>query len=131
MGIKASLVLRDAAAEVGESVNVASDSNLGPKFDRSAGPASRVLRQVAGDAWYIDASGVTQLGTWPTRKVPSAFTVENQDGARGLFTIATEDYAAWLPGATFTAAFISGTYTVNAVSFTFGDDGKLRLEVLT
>ncbi len=130
-GVNLSMVLGDAAREVGERVNVPNDTVIGNAYARERGPASRVLRQLAGENWYMDPDGVTQIRPWPTRPIRSPFTVEDQDGGAGRVTIATEDYAAWLPGATFSSPFLDATYTVCGVLYRFADDGTFRLEVLT
>jgi hypothetical protein len=128
-GVRVSLVLRDVASEVGEKVNVQADRAIGTKYVREECPASRVLRQVS-PSWYVDENGVTQVADRPVRKVSSAFTVVSHDGAAGRVVVATEDYAAWMPGATFSSPFISGTFTANGVEIRLTDDGTARLEVL-
>jgi hypothetical protein len=130
-GIQLSLVLGDAAQECGEKVNVPDDQTIGVKYVREGGPASKVLRQLAGPDWYVDPKGVTQIAAWPATQVQSSFTIESQSGGPGLSVIATEDYASWLPGTTFTSPFYPGTHTNKGVFFRVPDDGKLRLEVLT
>ncbi len=130
-GVKLGMILGDAAQEVGERVNVPTDTIVGTGYAREKAPASRVLRQLAGANWYIDPEGVTQIAAWPARKVPSPFSVEAFDGGRGLVTIATEDYASWLPGCTFTAPTLEGTLTNCGVTYRFDGSGTFRLEVLT
>lgn len=130
-GIKLSLVLGDAALEVGEDVNVPTDQVIGSDFVRETAPASRVLRQLAGPTWYIDPAGVTQIAPWPTTVVASDFTVTRQDGGQGVVEVATEDPASWLPGCTFSGPTIDGTYTNKGTRIAFDDGGKLRIEVLT
>lgn len=130
-GVRLGMVVRDAASEVGERVNVPADVVLGTGYVRENARASRVLRQVAGQNWYCDKDGVTQIAAWPTRKVPSEFQVMEQDGGRGKIGIATEDYASWLPGCTFTSSVTVGTLTNAGVLYSFANDGKFRLEVLT
>lgn len=130
-GVKLGLILGDAASEVGEKVNVPNDSIVGTGYVRERGPASRVLRQLAGADWYIDSAGVTQIAPWPARKVPTSFSVEDQDGGQGRVTIATEDYVSWMPGCTFTAPTLDGTFANCGVLYKFDGEGKFRLEVLT
>ncbi len=130
-GVKLGMVLSDAALEVGEKVNVLNDVIVGTGYAREKAPASRVLRQLAGANWYVDRDGVTQIDAWPTRNVTSPFSVEDQDGGRGWVTIATEDYAGWLPGCTFTAPTLEGTFTNCGALYTFDADGRFRLEILT
>lgn len=130
-GVKLSLVLNDAASEVGEQVNVPNDQTIGPGFVRENGPASRVLRQLAGANWYCDNDGVTQIAAWPSTRIPPPFDVINQDGGQGMIEIATEDYAAWMPGRTFVATNLDGVFTSGGVTYNFAEDGTFRLHVLT
>lgn len=126
-GIKASTLLRDAAAACGESIGLNQDRTIGTAWNRAKEPASRVLRSILGAAWWIDLLGVTQCQD-RTLKTPIAtpFTVENFDGGLGVVTIATEDPASWMPARTFTAPVIPQSRTLSDVQFSFGDNGKLR-----
>ncbi len=133
LGIKLSTVLRDVAARVGESVVLSApfaSQVVGVFWSREEAPASRTLGSTVGKSWYVDAAGVTQIGTWPTVAIASAFDVTEYDPARGLYTIATEDPAAWVPGATFTKPpIVPGVVTVSSVSIVLDDEQRLRLEV--
>lgn len=130
-GVRASLLLSDAAKLVGERVNVPNDAVIASTYTRAAGPASLLLSDVAGESWYVDAAGVTQIAAWPTAPIQSQFTVTNQDGAAGTITVATEDYAEWVPGKTFSSPFTVGTFTVRGLELMMKDDGIARIEVLT
>lgn len=130
-GVQASMVLRDAASEVGETVNLASDSSLGTDFVREADRASNVLEQVSAGVWWIDPAGTTQVGPRETVVVGSDFQVVEWSGAKGRFTIATEDYASWLPGASFTSPTVTTAQSVSSVTYAFENDGRFRLDVLT
>ena len=68
-GVALSQVLRDAAIEVGESVNVISDGPIGNFFFRYADKASRVLRTLAGPLWWVSPDGTTQVGARPATSV--------------------------------------------------------------
>jgi hypothetical protein len=125
-GIAVSLVLGDAAMEVGERVSVPTDGILGTNFVREAAPASRVLRQLAGANWHV-----TQVAVWPSVAIVSDFQVIDFKAGEGRMTVATEDYASWLPGASFASTFIQGTYDVDAVMYVFDREGTFRMEVLT
>jgi hypothetical protein len=129
-GVQLSMVLKDAAAEVGEKVNVPADRSIGQSWVRENKPASRLLHLLAPD-WYVDNAGVTQIAPWPTINVTTAFTVVAQDGAPGRVMIATEDYASWMPNCTFTAPTLDGTFTNGGVLYRFDSEGIARLEVLT
>ncbi len=103
-GVKASLVLADAARECGESLGVVPFALLGPHFARagrtanSAGTGHELLNQLAPGAWYIDFPGVTQFGA-------RAVTTYTGDGARtrtdpgaGVVEVTTDTIAALVPG---------------------------------
>lgn len=130
-GLRLSLLLRDAATLVGEQVSVTTDTVLGTAFVREAAPAERVLRQLAGNEWYIDTSGVTRVGPRSSSAITSQFTVVQWSGAKGSFEIATESLGDWLPGNTFTAPTVSGTQTVGLTNIVADNDGKVRLTVLS
>lgn len=131
-GVPKSMVLRDAAREVRETVNVPNDGPVGTFFLRNAGPASDVLRALAGANWYVDAKGVTQIAAWPTKTIGSAFDVIDHKPDAGIVVIATETYAPWLPGASFSSPFLGdATYTIGGVRVFFTSEGVTRLEVLT
>lgn len=130
-GVQLALVLGDAALESGEKVSVPNDRVIGTDYVRESAPASNVLRELAGSAWHIEPSGVTKVAPWATTKVPSAFTAINQEGAPGRVEIATESYLDWMPGCTFTAPNLEGTFTNRGAMFKFDAEGQFRLLVLT
>lgn len=130
-GVRASLLLGDAAKLVGERVNVPNDRIVGSTYTRTAGLAADLLAELAGDAWFIDAAGVTQIAAWPTGAIRSSFLVTDQDGASGRITVATEDYAEWMPGKTFSSPFTQGTYTTRGIELHVNNEGVARVEVLT
>lgn len=129
-GIRAAMVLSDAAKEVGEAVVLDADGTIGTFYIREAAPAAQVLRQLGGPLWWIDNAGVTHIGVRPGGAITSDFDVIAWSGKTGHFEIATERYADWAPGRTFTAPTVSGTRTVSLVSLEQNNDGKLRLQVL-
>jgi hypothetical protein len=129
-GLRRSMVIGDAAREVGEAVTLDADGTIGTFFVREAAPASRVLRQLAGALWWVDPAGMTHIGPRPTGAISSDFTVIHWSGKTGSFEIATDNYADWMPGKTFTAPTVSGTQTVSLVNLNQDNEGKLRLEVL-
>jgi len=130
-GVRASMVLGDAAIEVGEQVKLATDSTLGTAYVREAGPASRVLRYLAGSLWWVDALGVTQVGARAAMAITSAFTVVAYNGGRGRFEVATEAPADWQPGRTFTSPTVSTPVRIGSVSHHVDNDGIARIEVLS
>jgi hypothetical protein len=136
-GIKMSTVLRDVALACGERVNVAADAILGNAWTTVAGDAvaSDLLWKLVATgvipSWYVDTAGVTQLTAWPATTIATPFTVTDQRPDEGLIVVATEDYASWLPGCSFTAPQLDGSYTSAGVHYVWTDDGQFRLEVLT
>lgn len=137
-GIKLSAVLGDAASAAGEKVNIQNDTSVGNGFARMAfdtSVASDVLwlmiRLGFIPAWYVDAAGMTQNVAWPSKPIASAFTVTGQKPDEGIVEIATEDYASWMPGCTFTAPQLAATYTSNGVHYVWDGAGKFRFEVMT
>lgn len=129
-GVLLSTVLRDAAALVGETVQIAADAPLGSFYVREQAPAQRLLRLLAGDSWWMDPTGTTRIGSRPSAAIASPFLVESFDAGRGELVVSTEDYAAWMPGATFTAPQLAGVQTVSFARFASDNDGRLRLSVL-
>lgn len=99
-GVKLSKVLADAAREAGETLGaVSTTTRVGPAYVRQAAPASRVLQDLAPQAWYIDEAGVTQLGARPAGVLIGKPTrVEPIDKARGKVVLASEQIATILPG---------------------------------
>lgn len=124
-----STVLRDAATLVGETIKMdVADTNL-RRFTREAGPAARVLRQVAGNSWWISEDGITHIGPIPTKQVKQPFQVIMWSGKTGKFEVATEALAEWIPGNTFVGPG-DGVQTIQSVSIKSTNDGKLRVSVL-
>lgn len=137
-GVKLSTVLQDAAAACGEQVNIFADVTIGQAFVRVAfgtSVASDVLWQMIAlghmTAWYVAPSGVTKTGPWPLTTIATPFDVTDQKPDEGLIVIATEDYASWMPGASFTSPLLDGRYTSAGVQYVFDAEGTFRLEVLT
>jgi hypothetical protein len=134
-GVNLSLVVGDAARACGETVNVAADANIGNAYTRADAVASDVLWQMLTQgfipAWRVDPRGVTQLTAWPSTSVQTPFTVTDQKPDEGVITVATEDYASWMPGVTFINPVLDGSYISAGVNYVWDDGGKFRFEVLT
>ncbi len=128
-GVSLSMVLGDAARECSEKLGPVSGA-VGPFYARPDDMASFSLRAFC-PAWYIDTAGVTQIASWPVKSVSTPFTVIDQRADEGVVEIATEDYAAWLPGASFTAPTMTGTFQCAGVVYKFDPDGTFRLQVMT
>ena len=139
-GVKLSTVLQDAAKACGETVSVASDTTIGNAYVRVAfdtSVAGDILWQMVAQgfipAWYVDPAGTTQTKAWPSVTVNTPFTVTDQKPDEGAVEIATEDYAAWMPGASFSNPLLASgqTFQSSGVHYVWGNDGTFRLEVLT
>ena len=124
-----SMVLGDAAREIGEQVSVAASRTIGTQYVRSAGPASRVLEQLAPD-WWIAPDGTTTIGSRDGSPITTPATVAGYSGGKGRFDVATENMSDWLPGRTFTSQTITDPQTIGSTSITLENSGKVRLEVL-
>ena len=82
-------------------------------------------------AWYVSPSGVTMTGPWPLATVQTPFVPTDQRPDEGVIVVATEDYASWMPGCTFSHPLLHGSYTSAGVQYVWTDDGDFRFEVLT
>lgn len=133
-GALLSHVLGDLAMATGERVSLAAglDRSLGAFYvPDNTGPAARTLAAVAGPLWWVDFAGVTQVASArPATTVNSPATIPDYDGGKGWVSVATEDPAAWVPGATYTSAVIPAGITVRATRIRSGNDGVLRVEAL-
>lgn len=130
-GIAMSLVLGDAAALVGEQVRIANDVILGTTYVRENAPAERLLRQLAGPTWWIDPSGVTQVGTRAGGAITSPFQIVEWSGGRGFFEVATETLSDWMPGRTFSNANVTKSQQIGMTTYLADNTGKLRVLVLS
>lgn len=132
-GVRASMVLGDVAAASGETISLSTDFTVGSSYEREEdAPGSQVLRDLLGEVWWMDPSGVTQCQDRTNKTaITTPFTVGAWSGGKARFEIATEDLAAWQPGRTFTSENVPTPQTLNMVSIDVNNDGKLRLECLT
>lgn len=130
-GVRLATVLGDAAKEVGEQIQIATDRSLGQIYSRERNtPASTHLNYLLYHNWRIDPDGVTRDGQRPTSKVLSSFTIQDFDGAKRSATIATENPEDITPGRTLTNVTMGGaTWTINGVTHTISQ-GAVRTEVL-
>lgn len=130
-GVLASTVLGDAATAVQETLVLANDIVLGSAFVRERCVASRVLRQIVGDTWWIDVDGVTKTAARDTSPIATDFQVIHFSGTTGNFVIATEAIHDWMPGRTFTSPTVLTSQTISSSTIVLGNDGKARVELLT
>ncbi len=147
-GVNLSTVFGDLAIDSGEvfgaaSLNAIAGQQVGAAFTRESAPALRILKQIGGPIWWIDAAGSTQLldraalaysGSTTDAAhlgaIASQFNVIEWSGAKGKFTIAAEQLSDWMPGRTFSNAVVTNTQTVSHVTHVFDGDGKARTNVL-
>ncbi len=127
-GAQLSTILGDVASAVGEQVNVVSDRTVSPFYVMDgATPASTVLQDLAGDGWWMDLAGVTQIGTRPTPTIASPFTLRDVDGPPGVYHVETEALNDWVPGASFSCP--TGSGVVSRVDHVL-EAGHVRTEVM-
>lgn len=140
-GVLLSSVLRDLASATGTTTATRERAKLATGLDRSLGvlyvpeagaPASRLLGILAGALWWVDPkTGETRIAaTRESSSIRTPASVEHVDGGKGLVRVATEDVAAWVPGATYTSPTVPA-FTVTSTRIHAGNDGTLRLEVMT
>jgi len=129
-GVKLSIVLGDAARACGEMVEITADRSLGQGWARESSRAEETLRIVTGGKWWMGNDGVTKTIARDTSSVSSPFTVVSWSGGKGLFEIATENVAEWMPGKSFESATVP-KQTISSVSIEFDTEGKLRLSVMS
>lgn len=131
-GVKLATVLTDVAAECGESIaGYDATAEVGDHYARLQGPASRVLRDLAGALWYMRTDGVTSLAVRDATPIVTPFQAIARDGAKGLTVVATEDPQDWMPGRRFASVTTPDLQTVSHVSLVASESGTLRAEVLT
>jgi len=132
-GVDAQWVATDTASEVGEQCIVEHSRSLGPIWVRIASSAAAALEQLraalGAPGWWIDNDGVTHIGERPTGDVGVTFQMVKASGAHGRYIIATDSFAAWVPGRTFESPTISGR--IGAVTHIATQDAPVRTEVLS
>jgi hypothetical protein len=87
-GITSTTVYQQTALAIGEQVVDLAPTLLGVKWERTAGPASRVFRDAP---WWVDLSGVTQVGA--PRAVstpPDSLVIHEWDPTRQRITFSCE-----------------------------------------
>lgn len=131
-GVRLADVLEDVARDAGEAITgYDSEATVGSHYARLAGPASRVLRDLAGPLWYMRADGVTTLAARPDTVIATPFTVVDRDGPTRRTIVATEDPQDWMPGRRFASALTPDVQTISHVCIVAAESGELRAEVLT
>ena len=139
-GVGLGTILNDAANACGEQLGNVNNNSIGNGFARVRFPnsvASDVLWQMLAQAfipaWYVAPNGQTNITPWPTTTIATPFTVTEQKPDEGVVTVATEDYASWMPGCQFSSPLLTSgeTFTSAGVVYTWDNEGKFRFDVLT
>ncbi len=130
-GVLASTVLGDVATAVKETLDLAQDTILGSAFVRERCVASRVLRQIVGDTWWIDTNGVTKTAARSVSPITTDFQTIEYNGSKGRFVVSTESLHDWMPGRTFSSPTVTTQQTISSSTIVLGNDGIARAEVLT
>lgn len=126
-GVMLAQVIGDAARTVGETVGVVPSVNVGSHYLRVEGPAAAVLDLCAPLDWWVDLSGVLQVGTRTGGVSSAPFELIDWDQWTRRAVIGCEDNSRVLPGATLVSSS-AGTITVNTVRWSIGT-GTLRGEI--
>lgn len=123
-GVKLATVLKDAADDCGEQLDVttvSSSARVGPKFVRPEGPACRLLELLAEGAWYVDLDGVTKIGRRPATPLTTVIPhVAPLDRALGMIALAPTSIAKLVPG-----VVVDGLEAVDVIH-TISGKGGLR-----
>jgi len=98
LGVEVSVVLGDAARSAGETLADLPSTRLGTRFARIAGPASRVLNELAPRNWYVDFAGVTRIGQRPVTTYSGDAPRTRVDKSIGVIELAAESLAGLVPG---------------------------------
>jgi hypothetical protein len=121
-GVTVAEVARDLATDAGEIgvvLEPGAERPLGYAWERRAGVASDMLRQLVGDAWWAAPDGTTHLGPRPARAVtPSTLRITSYDPAVRFATASLDDdaVAQLLPGAQVTATGLPDVLDVGALT---------------
>lgn len=100
IGIKLATVVTDAAQDCGETLGTLPDKTLGSAYVRTQAPAARALDLVAPEGWYVDELGVTQIGVRAAKAFAGKYEVIDKRLDMKRVTIAAENIAGLVPGAT-------------------------------
>lgn len=96
-GVKLSTVVQDAAALVGETVEVAEDRRLGAAWTRLDDSASDVL-YATSPGWHVGLDGVTRLAPRKGADVSASYDVTAYHPAARTVELGCETPGAILPG---------------------------------
>lgn len=133
-GVPLSMVLGDAAQELGEPVPQLSaalqGATVGFSYCRAGDLGTLVLAQLATPYWWVQPNGVVFVGPRPTGAITSTFQVTEYAGREGRFTVAPDVIGDWLPGRSFTTPQIGTPNPISYVEHELPGTGSLRSHVL-
>lgn len=105
-GVKASKVIQDLAAEIGETLGTITPAadRLGSHWARESGVASMALERASGGAaWYVDFAGVTQIAQRSaTTPSTDAYQILQAWPDQNYALVGIDEINTILPGATLT-----------------------------
>jgi hypothetical protein len=123
-GVSSLAVENATASLVGETVNDPQPVSLGLRWERMADAASTIFSNPDRD-WYVDASGVTQVGSWPSATPDPTVEVLAYDPGRQTVTLSAT--ALVLPGTVLTDSATpprwDGGLTIRDIEITWTADG--------
>lgn len=120
-GVLSTTVYQATASQVGETVNDLAPAQLGNHFVRPAGPASEVFGALP---WWVDFTGVTNVGTRPAATADASLLVRDFEPTvqRVVFSCDT----LVLPNTTLSDARFNGaSYVVRDVEHVFDEQGNV------
>jgi hypothetical protein len=109
-GVSAQTVEEATAGLVGETIHDPSPVSLGFDWVRTQGPASAIF---ADRPWYVDLTGVTQVGTWPTAQPDATLEIREWDPLTQKGMVSVD--ALVMPGTVLTDPRFDGPVTVRDV----------------
>jgi hypothetical protein len=131
-GVKARLVVEDAAREVGEQLGtfIPTRERIGIDYARQAGPASRALIDaIGGAAWWVDYAGLTQVGPRTlTTPDEATYTVLAFNPAERTGTLTADDPSTIQVGAQISNG-IDVPGIVRELEIVAGGEDKLRINI--
>jgi hypothetical protein len=119
-GVSSLSVENATAALVGETVNDPQPISLGLHWVRIAGPASKVFTCPDRD-WYVDAAGVTQVGTWPVATPDPSVEILEWDPIQQRATLSADAFVP--PGTVLQDARFDGPITIRDAEHVWSPEG--------
>lgn len=133
-GVPLSMVLNDAATELGEPAPTIgpalAGSFVGPAFSRPGEPGTYVLEQLATPYWWMQPSGTVYVGARAGGQITTTFQVTEYKGRMGRFTVYPDVVGDWMPGRSFVTPQIGSPSPISYIEFVIDEGGMLRGEVL-